>query len=122
MLPPYMHVAKYATNPARRGMHVFSPFVPHFLRFVASRWNAGAMLGKVQPYQTESPTKENIMKVRKNLEAVFIAAAFVTTFAAYATAQVPAVRAAAPAAAADTKMAVVVVKAKRLTAAEKAAL
>jgi len=65
------------------------------------------------------------MKVRKNLEAVFLAAAFVTTFAAYATAQVPAARAAAPVAAStvgDTKMAVVVVKAKRLTAAEKAAL
>ena len=64
------------------------------------------------------------MKVRKNLEAVFLAAAFVTTFAAFATAQVPAARATAPvaSAAADTKMAVVVVTAKRLTAAEKAAL
>jgi hypothetical protein len=61
------------------------------------------------------------MKVRKNLEAVFLAAAFVSTFAAYATAQVPAVRTASNATA-DTKMAVVVVKAKRLTAAEKAAL
>ena len=61
------------------------------------------------------------MKVRKNLEAVFLAAAFVSTFAAYATAQVPVVRAASSATA-DTKMAVVVVKAKRLTAAEKAAL
>jgi len=62
------------------------------------------------------------VKVRKNLEAVFIAAAFVTTFAAYAGAHVPAARPVAAAAAADTKMAVVVVKAKRLTAAEKAAL
>lgn len=65
------------------------------------------------------------MKVRKNLEAVFLAAAFVTTFAAFATAQVPALNAAAPAVAsvaADTNMAVVVVTAKRLTAAEKAAL
>jgi hypothetical protein len=61
------------------------------------------------------------MKVRKNLEAVFLAAAFVSTFAAYATAQVPLVRTASNATA-DTKMAVVVVKAKRLTAAEKAAL
>jgi hypothetical protein len=61
------------------------------------------------------------MKVRKNLEAVFLAAAFVSTFAAYATAQVPVVRTASNATA-DTKMAVVVVKAKRLTAAEKAAL
>jgi hypothetical protein len=64
------------------------------------------------------------MKVRKNLEAVFLAAAFVSTFAAYATAQVPVARTAsnATAASVDTKMAVVVVKAKRLTAAEKAAL
>jgi hypothetical protein len=61
------------------------------------------------------------MKVRKNLEAVFLAAAFVTTFAAYATAEVPVLRTEASAVA-DTKMAVVVVKAKRLTAAEKAAL
>jgi len=65
------------------------------------------------------------MKVRKNLEAVFLAAAFVTTFAAYATAQVPAARAAAPvvaSVAADSKMQVVVIKAKRLSAAEKAAI
>ncbi len=61
------------------------------------------------------------MKVRKNLEAVFLAAAFVSTFAAYATAQVPMARTASTATA-DTKMAVVVVKAKRLSAAEKAAL
>ena len=61
------------------------------------------------------------MKVRKNLEAVFLAAAFVTTFAAYATAQVQ-VAAPAVSAVADTKVAVVVIKAKRLTAAEKAAL
>ncbi len=64
------------------------------------------------------------MKVRKNLEAVFLAAAFVTTFAAYATAQVPAARSTVPVAASvatDAKMQVVVVKAKRLTAAEKAA-
>ncbi|MES2321965.1 MAG: hypothetical protein V4633_06870 [Pseudomonadota bacterium] len=61
------------------------------------------------------------MKVRKNLEAVFIAAAFVTTFAAYASAHVPVAQPVAVAAPADTKMAVVV-KAKRLTAAEKAAL
>jgi hypothetical protein len=66
------------------------------------------------------------MKVRKNLEAVFLAAAVLTTFAAYATAEVPVARV-APAkaivtAAVDSNVAVVVVKAKRLTAAEKAAL
>ena len=65
------------------------------------------------------------MKVRKNLEAVFLVAAIVTNFAAFATAQEPAPRASAPAAAsvADVgQMQVVVVKAKRLTAAEKAAM
>ena len=65
------------------------------------------------------------MKVRKNLEAVFLVAAIVTNLASYATAQEPVTRASAPATAsvaADSKMQVVVVKAKRLTAAEKAAL
>lgn len=64
------------------------------------------------------------MKVLKNLEAVFIAAAVIANFAAYASAHVPAVRPAqaSPAAVvAQGKMSVVVVKAKRLTAAEKAA-
>lgn len=69
------------------------------------------------------------MKVRKNLEAVFLAAAVMATFAAYATAEVPAMRAAKPVAAVavdavstDPNMAVITVSAKRLTAAEKAAL
>ncbi|MDO8438660.1 MAG: hypothetical protein Q7S67_00265 [Telluria sp.] len=66
------------------------------------------------------------MKIRKNFEAVFIAAAVVTTFAAYAIADAPAPRTASPVAAqaaggAD-QMQVVVIKAKRLTAAEKAAM
>ena len=66
------------------------------------------------------------MKVRKNLEAVFLAAAVMATFTAYATAEVSTARAAKPAlvsaVAADSNMHVVVVKAKRLTPAEKAAL
>ncbi len=61
------------------------------------------------------------MKVRKNLEAVFLAAACIGTFATYATAEVPSARASV-AATADSKMQVVVIKAKRLTAAEKAAM
>lgn len=64
------------------------------------------------------------MKVRKNLEAVFLAATVMVTFAAYATADVPVRAAAAPAHAAlvaDSNVTVVVVSAKRLTAAEKAA-
>lgn len=65
------------------------------------------------------------MKVRKNIEGVFLVAAVISTFAAYATAdervsRAPAtVQAIAPAAG---EMQVVVVKAKRLTPAEKLAL
>jgi hypothetical protein len=76
-------------------------------------------------YSTTIPNRfthqESIMKVRKNLEAVFLAAAVMTTFAAYATAEVPVARSTASASATG-KVAVVVVKAKRLTAVEKAAL
>jgi len=65
------------------------------------------------------------MNFRKNLEAVFVVAAVVTNFASYAvaSAQAPEVVRAAPAAAViDAKVPVVVVKAHRLSAAEKAAL
>ena len=66
------------------------------------------------------------MKAPKNFEAIFLAAAVFCTFTAYATAEETAVVAAAPAAkvtvVADNASHVVVVKAKRLTAAEKAAL
>jgi hypothetical protein len=73
--------------------------------------------------------KEHIMKLRKNLEAAFLVAAVVTNFASYAVASADApeaVRAAPAAAVANTvinpKVPVVVVKAHRLSAAEKAAL
>lgn len=67
------------------------------------------------------------MKVRKNLEGLFIVAAVVTTFASYATAAIATQRATAPIKVeavqlADDNVAVVEVKGKRLTAAEKAAL
>ena len=65
------------------------------------------------------------MNLRKNFEGVFIAAAVVATFASLATAQSPKARVnEAPViiAAADASMPTVVVTAKRLTAAEKAAL
>lgn len=68
------------------------------------------------------------MKVRKNVEAVFLTAVVFVTGATYATAHVPAARqastskATATATVADTKVAVVVVKAKRMSAEEKAAL
>ena len=65
------------------------------------------------------------MKVRKNLEGVFVAAAVVATFASYATAKMPEARPASQPqviALADASIPTVVVSAKRLTAAEKAAL
>ena len=60
----------------------------------------------------------------KNFEAVFLAAAVMTTFAAFATAEEPVGRGAKPAISVQAQhenMQVVVIKAKRLTAAEKAA-
>lgn len=67
------------------------------------------------------------MNIAKNMEAIFVAAIVVASATSFATAAVPALHAAAPVAAvaakADTgKMQVVTVSAKRLTAAEKAAL
>lgn len=68
------------------------------------------------------------MNIAKNMEAIFIAAVVVAGATTFATAAVPATRAATPVAAAvvakaDTSaMQVVTVTAKRLTAAEKAAL
>jgi hypothetical protein len=66
------------------------------------------------------------MKIMKNFEAAFVAAAVVATFASYATANESARIATAPVAAyavsVDTPMQVVVIKGQRLTAAEKAKL
>ena len=66
------------------------------------------------------------MKAPKNFEGIFVVAAFFSTIAAYATAEVPVVEIAAPAGyvslASKVAVPVVEVTAKRLTAAEKAAL
>jgi biopolymer transport protein ExbD len=67
------------------------------------------------------------MNVLKNMELIFVVAASLAVVTSYATASapvinVPAAAVAATAPATDAKMAVVVVAAKRLTAAEKAAL
>jgi hypothetical protein len=65
------------------------------------------------------------MKLRKNLEAVFLVAAVVTNFASYAVASAQApepVKTVQAAQAVNPNMPVVVVKAHRLSAAEKAAL
>jgi hypothetical protein len=80
-------------------------------------------------FPTGQTTKDTIMKLSKNLEAVFLVAAVVTNFASYAvaSAQAPEAVRAAPVVsvaspALNQKMPVVVVKAHRLSAAEKAAL
>lgn len=66
------------------------------------------------------------MNIRKNAEAIFLAAAIIGTFASYATASEPAHFVAAPVAAkavaSDSAMQVVVIKGHRLSAAEKLAL
>lgn len=66
------------------------------------------------------------MNIAKNMEAIFVAAIIVASATTFATAAVPATRTAAPAAVAakaDAKaMQVVTISAKRLSAAEKAAL
>ncbi|WP_426176585.1 hypothetical protein [Massilia sp. TWR1-2-2] len=66
------------------------------------------------------------MKVMKNFEAAFVAAAVLATFASYATANESARIATAPVAAhtvtVDAPMQVVVIKGQRLTAAQKAKL
>lgn len=64
------------------------------------------------------------MNIVKNMEAIFVAAAVLGAATGYATASEPVIKVAATRAAAtvDAKMPVVVVSAKRLTAAEKAAL
>lgn len=66
------------------------------------------------------------MNIAKNMEAIFVAAVVVIGFTSYATAAVPAHHAAHAAAvvaqADNARMPVVTITAKRLTAAEKAAI
>ena len=64
------------------------------------------------------------MNIAKNMEAIFVAAIVIAGATTFATAAVPAATVSAPVAAKaeTTKMPVVTVSAKRLTAAEKAAL
>ena len=64
------------------------------------------------------------MKAPKNFEAIFLAAAVFCTFTAYASAEAPVTTVAAPSKASvvvDANTQTVVVKAKRMTAAQKAA-
>jgi hypothetical protein len=62
------------------------------------------------------------MNIAKNMEALFIAAIAAAAFATFATADAPAPAKPVAQFAADTKIATVVVSAKRLSAAEKSRL
>lgn len=62
------------------------------------------------------------MNIAKNMEAIFVAAAVLLGATSYAGAAIPAHHHAASAGAAPANMHVVVVSAKRLSAAQKAAL
>jgi hypothetical protein len=89
--------------------------------FIYSSLNANA---NTNAARTEL-TRRNIMNIAKNMEAIFIAAVALAGAASIATAAVPAAPAtivAAKAATAATAMPVVTITAKRLSAAEKAAL
>jgi hypothetical protein len=72
--------------------------------------------------------KERIMNIAKNMEIIFVAASVIAAATSFATAADTSVAPAAPVAKvavvaqADVKMPVVTVTAKRLSAAEKAAL
>jgi hypothetical protein len=97
------------------------------LQFVARRWRRRGRLAKVQPSQarTASATnlKEHKMNVLKNMEAIFLVTAALATVSTYASAEIPEMRAmrnAQISVEGDSKIAVVQVTAKRLTAAEKA--
>jgi hypothetical protein len=85
-------------------------------------------LGTVQSYQAVFETnhlKEHIMNIAKNMEIIFVAATVIAAATSYATAsdvRAPALAPVAKVAVAEVKMPVVTVTAKRLTAAEKAAL
>jgi hypothetical protein len=88
-------------------------------------WFESVKFKHTEAFNEQTNPKENIMKLLKNLEATFIAAVVVANFASYAVASAQApetFRAAQAAAVVDAKVPVVVVKAHRLSAAEKAAL
>src|SRR5476649_2422321 len=100
----------------------FLPFAPCFLPLVAIRWCFMRALSKVPPYQQHSTkhiTRSHTMNALKNIEIAFVAAAVIaigaSTLEVSATSTVIAK-------AAELQMPVVTVSARRLSAAEKAAL
>jgi hypothetical protein len=110
-------------------MRSFRAFCILLLVFGASSQVDGSGEGGWVEYHHTEPLntpKEHIMKIRKNLEAVFLIAAIIAVPASFAADKVQDLHAAktlhvAPVAT-DAKLPVVVVTGHRLTAAEKAAL
>jgi hypothetical protein len=103
----------------------------HLLRFVASGSRRIRPLGTVYSSQDDlqnTHPKERIMNIAKHMESIFLAAAVIgaaTSYASAADADATRLALSAPVSQMvvhQAKMPVVVVAAKRLTAAEKAAL
>ena len=108
--------------------------IPLFMRLVAIRWSDGARLDTVHPSQTHrmfankltfsQTRKENTVNIAKHMEAVFVVALAAAGSASYFVDTLPQAQA-RPALiqdssiATNTKMAVVIVKGKRMSEAEK---
>jgi hypothetical protein len=99
-----------------------------FMQSVAFRQQWRARFDTVQPSQARkgSPnqTRSSKMNVLKNMEAIFLAAVVLAGFSTYASAAIPAAHLASKALVSvqgESKMAVVTVIGKRMSAAEKAA-
>jgi hypothetical protein len=93
------------------------------VQFVAIRMSVEAVIDIVITYRNDF--KERIMNIAKNMEIIFVTAAVLLGATAYASAAQQAAVALQPAvqvAAAQAPKQVVVIKAKRLTAVEKANL
>lgn len=120
-------MSRAATDAAPRFLHSSR----HLLRFVASASRRIHPLGTVYSSQDDlqnTHPKECIMNIAKHMESIFLAAAVIgaaTSYASAADADATRLALSAPVSQMvvhQAKMPVVVVAAKRLTAAEKAAL
>jgi hypothetical protein len=114
----------------QRTIALFTPFILHFVQFVAPRWKRRARAPTVTSSEadhgadpTDEPSRRSKMNVLINMEAIFLAAAVLVgvTSAAQAASVAKHARYDAQVTIEGQQMAVVKVTAKRLTAAQKAA-